>query len=118
MALKNLSRQALMRRVETGQVQSRRLREKTTQTVEGLVQTGVSAATAFGVSFISAKMGGAEGVTLGPVPLELALGLTSLGISMTGLGGEAGKYLTSMAKGSLDAFAANQGRNAGLARAA
>ncbi len=113
--LNNLSKSQLLRRIDSSNSVARRAREKSAKTVESLMDTAVGGATAFGVSFASARFGGAAGIALGPVPLELAVGLGALTLSMTGLGGEATKYLTSGANGALCAWAANTGRNAGLA---
>lgn len=113
--LAKLSKSQLMRRIESSNSVARKAREKSAKGVEALMNTGVGAASAFGVSFASAKFGGADGVALGPVPLELAVGLGALGLSMTGLGGDATKYLASAANGALFAYAANTGIKAGLA---
>ena len=113
--LQQLSKSQLMRRIESSNGIARKARDKSAKSVEALMNTGVGAASAFGVSFASAKFGGVEGVNLGPVPLELAVGIGALGISMTGMGGDATRYLASAANGALFAYAANTGRNAGLA---
>jgi hypothetical protein len=113
--LVQLSKSQLIRRIDSSNSVARKYRDRSAKTVEGLMSTAVGGASAFGVSFASAKFGGVDGVAVGPVPLELAVGLGALGLSLTGMGGDATKYLANAANGSLCAWAANQGRNAGLA---
>jgi len=113
--LNQLSKTQLLRRIDSSNGVARRARERSAKTVEGLMNTAIGGATAFGVSFASARFGGAEGIALGPIPLELAVGLGALTLSMTGMGGDATKYLSSAANGSLASWAATAGRNAGLA---
>lgn len=118
MALKQLSRQQLMRRIEGSNQIARKAREKSAHLVDSAVQTAVGGATAFGVTFASAKFGGADHeTTLGPIPLELAVGAAALTLGLTGMGGEASKYLLAGANGALCAWAANQGRKAAMAAA-
>ena len=109
------SREFLMRRIQNSEMQARRAREKSARVVEEVVDAAVATGSAFGVSFVSAKMGGEGGVSVGPVDLELAVGACTLVLSLTGLGGGASKYLGSAARGAFCAWASNQGRTAALA---
>ena len=116
MALKSLSRNQLVRRIETANITARRAREKSSKVVDDLMTSGAGAASAFAVSFASGRFDntGGQGVKVGPVPLELAVGGAALALGVTGMGGDASKYLLAAANGSLCAWAANVGRDAGL----
>ena len=111
---KSLDRNILVRRIESANIAARKAREKSSRVVDTAVQTAVGAGAAFAVSYASSKFNGAEGVKLGPVPLELAVGAGALILGATGMGGDASKYLLSAANGSFCAWAANMGRDAGL----
>lgn len=113
--LKELSKDQLVKRIESSNQVATRARDKTTQIVQGATHVAVSAGMAALTGFLDnrfEKVPG-QGVDVGPVPLPAIIGLGLTGLGLTGMGGDASKYFVSAGTGALNAWLAMEGARIG-----
>lgn len=114
MALKTLSRDQLVRKIESTNVQAKRARDKVAQIGQKATHTAVAGGAAFLTAYLDSRIGGEKGVDVGPVPVPLLAGLALSAVGAMGLGGASSSIVLSAGQGTLAAALALEGSKAGI----
>jgi hypothetical protein len=105
------------RRAESLVAKAKAVREKG----EGILDQGIRSVeiggTAFAFGYLQGRYGKDGGVTIGPVPIELAVAIAGHGAGFLRLGGKHSYHLHNVADGALATYASTLGRGIGKAAA-